>query len=307
WPTGSSTTPSTVPTGPPPTAGTPWPRAWPRPAGTAPTSTGAAGCGWRSTTTGPRRSTTPGPRWPSTPACASTSRCSPPWASTRSRWPASRPSSGVTSRAGSGRSPTRWPRRSSCSERPTNAASGWRRCGTWPTPSASSPRSAASLRRKSCSTSAGSPRPSTRNGRADRVRVAVLCERLGAARFLDGLRRVPGLDLTCIVNTADDLDYAGVHVSPVVDTDEGRLGFQDYLVARRAEPAVRGVEHDGLAGARPAPAVLPALRGADLVILAPSSPLASLAPILALPGVRPALAAVPVTAVTPVVSGRAPA
>jgi LPPG:FO 2-phospho-L-lactate transferase len=54
--------------------------------------------------------------------------------------------------------------------------------------------------------------------------------------------------------------------------------------------------------------VLPALRSADLVILAPSSPLASLAPILALPGVRPALAAAgAVTTVTPVVSGRAPA
>ena len=50
------------------------------------------------------------------------------------------------------------------------------------------------------------------------MRVAVLCGGFGAARFLDGLRRVPGLTLTCIANTADDLDYAGVHVSPDVDT-----------------------------------------------------------------------------------------
>jgi LPPG:FO 2-phospho-L-lactate transferase len=52
--------------------------------------------------------------------------------------------------------------------------------------------------------------------------------------------------------------------------------------------------------------VLPALREADLVILAPSSPVASLGPIVALPGVRAALAAARVVAVTPVVSGVAP-
>ena len=49
-------------------------------------------------------------------------------------------------------------------------------------------------------------------------RVAVLCGGFGAARFLDGLRRVPDVELTCIANTADDLEYAGVHVSPDVDT-----------------------------------------------------------------------------------------
>ena len=90
-------------------------------------------------------------------------------------------------------------------------------------------------------------------------------------------------------------------------TDEGRLAFQDYLVARRARPAVRAVDYAGLDAARPAPAVLPALAGADLVILAPSSPVASLGPILGLPGVRAALAAARVVAVSPVVSGRAPA
>jgi LPPG:FO 2-phospho-L-lactate transferase len=69
---------------------------------------------------------------------------------------------------------------------------------------------------------------------------------------------------------------------------------------------VQAVEHAGLAGARPAPEVLPALRSADLVILAPSSPVASLGPILGLPGVRLALVSAPVVAVTPVVSGQPP-
>ncbi len=49
-------------------------------------------------------------------------------------------------------------------------------------------------------------------------RVVVLCGGFGAARFLDGLRHVPGVALTCIANTADDLEYTGVHVSPDVDT-----------------------------------------------------------------------------------------
>ena len=96
-------------------------------------------------------------------------------------------------------------------------------------------------------------------------------------------------------------------VRTMIMTDEGRLGFQEYLVSRRAQPKVLAVEHDGLASATPAPAVLPALAGADLVILAPSSPVASLGPILALPGVRPALEAATVVAITPVVSGVAPA
>jgi LPPG:FO 2-phospho-L-lactate transferase len=229
------------------------------------------------------------------------------------------------------------------------------------------------------------------------VRVAVLCGGFGAARFVDGLRRVSGVALTCIANTADDLDYAGVHVSPDVDTvsyalaglfdeqrgfgivgdtfrnaealrryglgwfavgdidlatslrrtdllragaslseatadlarglgldaavvpmsddpvrtvvvtDEGRLPFQEYLVARRARPKVLAVEQDGLATARPAPAVLPALAEADLVILGPSSPVASLAPILGLPGVREAVGQATAVAITPVVSGVAPA
>jgi len=96
-------------------------------------------------------------------------------------------------------------------------------------------------------------------------------------------------------------------VRTMVVAGEGRLAFQEYLVARRAQPPVVAVEHDGLSVAKPAPAVLPALEDADLVVLAPSSPVASLAPILGLPGVRAAVAAARAVAVTPVVSGVAPA
>jgi LPPG:FO 2-phospho-L-lactate transferase len=96
-------------------------------------------------------------------------------------------------------------------------------------------------------------------------------------------------------------------VRTVVDTAEGRLSLQRYLVARRARPAVHAVHYLAAARARPAPGVLGALRTADAVIIAPSNPFLSIGPILALPGVRRTLAARrrPVVAVSPLVGGRA--
>lgn len=98
-------------------------------------------------------------------------------------------------------------------------------------------------------------------------------------------------------------------VRTVVWTEEGQLSFQDYVVAREARPAVRGVRYERAVGARPGPGVLDALRDADIVVFAPSNPVSSIGPILALTGVREALAARrrPTVAVTPVVQGRPPA
>jgi LPPG:FO 2-phospho-L-lactate transferase len=92
-------------------------------------------------------------------------------------------------------------------------------------------------------------------------------------------------------------------------TDAGTFSFQDFVVRRQARPAVRAVEYEGVADARPAPGVLDALESADLVVLAPSNPVSSLGPILALDGVRRCLEARtgPTVAVTPVVAGRPPA
>jgi LPPG:FO 2-phospho-L-lactate transferase len=75
-----------------------------------------------------------------------------------------------------------------------------------------------------------------------------------------------------------------------VHTGAGRLPFQDYLVRRRGRGRVRRIEIAGARGARPAPGVLAALRGAEAVVIAPSNPLVSVGPILAVPGVRAALA-----------------
>jgi len=94
-------------------------------------------------------------------------------------------------------------------------------------------------------------------------------------------------------------------VRTVIATDEGDLPFQDYLVKRHAQPPVRGVRFDGAELAHPAPGVVEAIEGAEAVFIAPSNPIGSIGPILAVPGVREALAATPAprVALSPIVGG----
>jgi LPPG:FO 2-phospho-L-lactate transferase len=96
-------------------------------------------------------------------------------------------------------------------------------------------------------------------------------------------------------------------VRTVVTTTAGRMSFQEYLVANRARPTVRDIAYRGATRARPAPGVLAAIRDAAAVIIAPSNPFLSIGPMLAIPGVRRALAARrgPVVAVSPLIGGRA--
>jgi LPPG:FO 2-phospho-L-lactate transferase len=92
-----------------------------------------------------------------------------------------------------------------------------------------------------------------------------------------------------------------------VDGPDGPLdlGFQEYWVGRQARDPVRAVRFAGVEQARPAPGVLEALAGASGILLCPSNPVVSIAPILAVPGIRAAIAAAPcrVVAVTPIVGG----
>lgn len=96
-------------------------------------------------------------------------------------------------------------------------------------------------------------------------------------------------------------------VGTEVDTEVGRLAFQDYFVAQRCRPAVRSISFVGAEEALPAPGVTEAILEADAVIIAPSNPFLSIDPILAVPGIRAALeaTAAPVVAVSPIVSGQA--
>jgi len=96
-------------------------------------------------------------------------------------------------------------------------------------------------------------------------------------------------------------------VSTVLDTPEGRLEFQEYFVRRGQKDEVLGVELRGIEDAGPTEAVLAAISGADAIIFCPSNPVVSIGPILALPGMRKALALsrAPKVAVSPIVGGRA--
>jgi LPPG:FO 2-phospho-L-lactate transferase len=112
--------------------------------------------------------------------------------------------------------------------------------------------------------------------------------------------RAWGLDLTLLPVTDDELRTR-------VTIADGEVGFQEYFVQRRHAVEVRSVRFAGAETAHPAPGVLAAIEGADRVIIAPSNPIVSIGPILAVPGVRDALAArrADTVAVSPIVAGAA--
>jgi LPPG:FO 2-phospho-L-lactate transferase len=92
----------------------------------------------------------------------------------------------------------------------------------------------------------------------------------------------------------------------IVTSDGRTLEFQEYFVKERQEPDVREVRFAGIGDAKPAPGVIDAITDAEVVMLCPSNPVVSLAPILTLSGVRDALREHPkVIAVSPIVGGRA--
>jgi LPPG:FO 2-phospho-L-lactate transferase len=96
-------------------------------------------------------------------------------------------------------------------------------------------------------------------------------------------------------------------VRTIVETAAGSLPFQAYLVRDRARHRVRGIRFRGARHALPAPGVLPAIRRAALVVIAPSNPLVSIGPMLSIRRLRAALAERrrPTVAISPLVAGRA--
>jgi LPPG:FO 2-phospho-L-lactate transferase len=88
-------------------------------------------------------------------------------------------------------------------------------------------------------------------------------------------------------------------------TADGELGFQEYFVKLRCEPAVRGFRFEGAEAAEPAPGVIEALREAELIVFCPSNPWVSLDPILSVPGIRAAVQGKPSIGVSPIVGGAA--
>ncbi len=92
-----------------------------------------------------------------------------------------------------------------------------------------------------------------------------------------------------------------------LDTPNGSFDFQHWFVARAHRDPVDRVRFEGASEARPAPGVLEALHEAELILIAPSNPFVSIAPILAVQRIRSALERrrVPCVAVSPLIGGKA--
>ncbi len=106
--------------------------------------------------------------------------------------------------------------------------------------------------------------------------------------------------------TAHVLPVTNDRLRTMVGTAEaGWLTFQEYFVGRRHADTVTELRFEGAELASPAPGVLDAIADADLVVVGPSNPPLSIWPILAVPGVREAVARRHVVAVSPLIKGRA--
>lgn len=109
----------------------------------------------------------------------------------------------------------------------------------------------------------------------------------------------------------------GVSITPATDDsirtkvtlaeNGSEIDFQRYFVGHQHAVAVSAVRFDGADDAGPAPGVLGAIADAEVVVIAPSNPIVSIAPVLAVPGIRAALAARtrPTVAISPIVGGAA--
>jgi LPPG:FO 2-phospho-L-lactate transferase len=146
-----------------------------------------------------------------------------------------------------------------------------------------------------------------RLGDRDLATHIVRTARLKAGRSLTDvsleLPRVLGVSATILPMTDEP-------VGTEVRTDEGWLDFQEYFVRRRQQPRVREVRFRGIERAEATARVRGELGFTDAIVFAPSNPIVSIGPILALRGMRDVLAAArrggtPVVAVSPIVGGKA--
>ncbi|WP_136055412.1 2-phospho-L-lactate transferase [Microbacterium sp. K24] len=122
-----------------------------------------------------------------------------------------------------------------------------------------------------------------------------------------------GLSVTQVVARLASRWPLGVRVLPMTDaevdthveTEQGRMHFQEWWTRHRASLPARGFDSPGIAHAAPAPGVLEALAAADMILFAPSNPVVSLGPILAVPGIADAVRAAggAVVGVSPIIAG----
>jgi len=103
------------------------------------------------------------------------------------------------------------------------------------------------------------------------------------------------------------LPMTDARVQTRVRTAMGELSFQEYFVRERYRPAVHSVHFENHELAEPAPGVCASLAEAKAIFVAPSNPITSIGPILAVPAITEALRTTraPVAAISPIVAGAA--
>jgi LPPG:FO 2-phospho-L-lactate transferase len=103
------------------------------------------------------------------------------------------------------------------------------------------------------------------------------------------------------------LPMSDLRVETRIDTPAGDLSFEQYFVQRWYQDPVNSVRFAGASEAEPAPGVIEAISCAQAVLIAPSNPVTSIGPILAVPGIRDALreTSARVGAVSPIIGSAA--
>lgn len=132
-----------------------------------------------------------------------------------------------------------------------------------------------------------------------------LSEGAGLAEITAEITAAWGLGIRLLPVTEDRLRTM---VTLAEGADAGtEIGFQDYFVKHRHQVSVSAIRFDGADRARPGPGVLETIEGAERIVIAPSNPLVSIDPVLAVPGIRAAIEARrdDVVAVSPIVGGAA--
>lgn len=103
------------------------------------------------------------------------------------------------------------------------------------------------------------------------------------------------------------LPMSDERVQTHIELEDGLVAFQEYFVRRKAQGRVLGVKFKGVEMAKPTADVISAISEADLIVFCPSNPVASILPILSVPGMRDLLkgASAKKAAVSPIVAGKA--
>jgi LPPG:FO 2-phospho-L-lactate transferase len=96
--------------------------------------------------------------------------------------------------------------------------------------------------------------------------------------------------LTCRLLPMSD-DAVSTRITAAMPEGYVELALEEWFVRERCEPPVVSVRFEGAEAARPAPGVLDALHDAEAIVICPANPILSIAPILAVPGIREAVAA----------------